>query len=325
MSAMPRGRKGFTIVEMLVVIAIISLLIAVLLPAVNRARSQARKTEEGNNIRQVGIAWANYANNNNDAALPGFLDEEVQSDDGGWDVSYRFPDKTLVPADDAEEWPWRLLSYLNYNNDVVRGYLRESQTSPMAMMDRSEEIAEHPAFGYNAYYIGGWWTVRMEQGTPVPRPRFAVVTPIDETGEPIVGSTGKPVRTNVLVSSPSAIVDTEHLMLFCSSTEAEPGEYHRVDDLRLGAHYVAAPYLAEDQQWKRAVHGQTETRFSIEVVAEDTAIPAARYTSQAVALHGDLHWAPHSPGELTDMRYWINKAGYWVDETNHDQFRHTEQ
>jgi prepilin-type N-terminal cleavage/methylation domain-containing protein/prepilin-type processing-associated H-X9-DG protein len=56
----PLARPGFTLIELLVVIAIIAVLIALLLPAVQAAREAARRAQCVNNLKQIGLAVANY-------------------------------------------------------------------------------------------------------------------------------------------------------------------------------------------------------------------------------------------------------------------------
>ena len=62
---LPRGRRAFTLLEMLIVIGIIVVLLGLLLPAVNRAREQGRRAVCAANLRNLGGAMLKYATENN--------------------------------------------------------------------------------------------------------------------------------------------------------------------------------------------------------------------------------------------------------------------
>jgi prepilin-type N-terminal cleavage/methylation domain-containing protein/prepilin-type processing-associated H-X9-DG protein len=76
-----RNTKAFTLIELLVVISIIAVLMAILMPSLNRAREQGKRAVCLNSLRQLGMAWIMYADENDDRIINGEA-EYLQNDVG---------------------------------------------------------------------------------------------------------------------------------------------------------------------------------------------------------------------------------------------------
>ena len=127
---MTRHRKAFTLVELLVVIGIIALLISILLPALNRARGQAKQIVCESQLRQIGAAMMLHANEHrNHFPLAGMLwpnkfghpadctPVEVQ-DPKQVNYSY-FPDPGRGGRPVVAPIPFALAPYLGYTKQMV--------------------------------------------------------------------------------------------------------------------------------------------------------------------------------------------------------------
>ena len=79
-----KNNKAFTLVEMLVVIAIIGILAGMIIPSLRRARETARKVKCASNIRQLYLATISYANDNNGSIPNAYSSEDYDMISGVW-------------------------------------------------------------------------------------------------------------------------------------------------------------------------------------------------------------------------------------------------
>jgi len=106
-----RGAEGFTLVELLAVVAIVALLAGILLPALSGARRQAITVQCLSNIRQLALAQAAYANDRNGQLVDYGLNHGAPSLDENlsWVKAlqeyYESPLVLRSPADESPHWP----------------------------------------------------------------------------------------------------------------------------------------------------------------------------------------------------------------------------
>ncbi|MBN2211611.1 MAG: type II secretion system protein [Sedimentisphaerales bacterium] len=121
--------KGFTLIELLVVVSIIALLVSILLPALSRAREQAKKAVCGTQLHQIGLAIYEYAVSN-DMKLP--IYDQAESNRRGYRTSLLFNNRMKLWGNDesAEEAEPRLLDpYLGKKIEecpLDKGYQEEA-------------------------------------------------------------------------------------------------------------------------------------------------------------------------------------------------------
>ncbi|HTW94977.1 MAG TPA: type II secretion system protein, partial [Tepidisphaeraceae bacterium] len=149
-----QARRAFTLVELLVVIGIIALLIAILLPSLNRARRQARQLQCASNMRQIATALIQYDMDNKGHLIIGHIDDYESTANG-----------VLYP--DGFDWAAELMhqGYINAPNFLTQPYdsvyrspfrCPEGQDQDILQPGGTELEGHYPTDPINAeYYIAG--------------------------------------------------------------------------------------------------------------------------------------------------------------------------
>ncbi|MBL9000376.1 MAG: type II secretion system protein [Phycisphaerae bacterium] len=169
-------RRGFTLIEMLVVIAVIALVISILIPGLAKARETARSMRELASISQLAKINATYSLDFKDEVIPVRIPKY-------W-IWWNICDPAMYPPDPADpgrarishesmrNWTWRLMGYASMpmegtllidKNEIAtlraRGYEGRSNYSGnlFTYPDTSfvAGAATHPAFGMNGVFVGG--------------------------------------------------------------------------------------------------------------------------------------------------------------------------
>jgi prepilin-type N-terminal cleavage/methylation domain-containing protein len=300
-------QRGFTIVEMIVVIAVIAVLFAILVPSLRSTQSRARKVKEAAKISEVGKAWQMYLGDHQDKILPGYLSTKVQE---YRKLAWALPDESLVfPAptydynlpNNAGPWTWRLLNYLDYDWRSLLNYRDTDEWTTNDIRDYSSVIATEPAFGYNGFYLGGWWSLNNHSNKP--EGLFSSVQLTDGN------------RANMITSTSSAIKKPSSQIVFCSTFYASQGVYQNMPNDTPGSYFAAPSILARVTKWVPLSESKLEVRV-------ETFAPLGRGNGPPVITNADGSTKTITYQELVNQQLWIPRART-IGDIPASEFSHT--
>jgi prepilin-type N-terminal cleavage/methylation domain-containing protein len=170
---MPARKRGFTLIELLVVIAIIVILVGLVLVSLRGVRSAAGRADSLGALRQIGVGFSQYTQDQSGQLLPGYIDASLFAVNQPFaDLKPHLSDGTVLAIPDRQSYVWRLAPYIDdawqtfFADLTDRGALSRFQadfgqglygpaTGDSPNHAYKGNLSERPAYGMNSIFVGG--------------------------------------------------------------------------------------------------------------------------------------------------------------------------
>lgn len=310
---MPDKKRGFTLIELMVVIAIIALLVGLVTVSLKAVRGSAQRTRSLSALKQIMLAYRSYSDDNRGQLLPGYIDETLLND---LSIRVVLPDGTVLCNPntgeclcnggicDAGSYVWRLAPYVDnawqafYTDTDDTGLLAELEADYGAgiygpFSDPDGGISERPTFGLNSIFVGG---------DSVHGGSYATDRHPWQTNNPVIAAT-----RFTQVKNPA------RLIVFGATAKADAGGAMVYDDESLGFCELRPPYLEFDEsanmwidpQWLVGTGGLVEQTAGGQYT-DGAGLPVMRHGNNVIPIGMlDGSTAAETLSSLSrDMRRW---------------------
>lgn len=276
------GRRAFSLIELLVCIAIIAILISIIVPALGAARASARQARELVTAQQMLVAFSMYADGNKDSILPGYAPKKWVN--GPMVVRNDRGERLL--NEEAQRFPWRLAPYLNfdfrgmYGDGKLLSEIRQNESQLTASGATMEYIVSlFPALAMNICFVGG--SDRHQEFEPAFQRTFGRVH-LEKLGEAT-----RPTGVLAFVSARSEVQSQ-------APGIGAPEGFFRVEPPR----FIAS----QGARWENSYDAASKSPGA------NSGFVSLRHRGRAVTAMIDGHAQTAGWAELNDMRMWADRA-----------------